>query len=241
MSATFSVKVSDYEGPLDLILALIEERKLLISDVSISAIADAFLAYVSEHGGFPVSEAAHFVAVAATLLLLKSRSLLPVLMLTSEEEGDIKDLEQRLKLLSIIKTVAQSLSALKGRLYFGSGVRSVEPIFVPPPDMTLQSLAAAANSAIVSAPRPQIRDEVEVRKVLSLDEMIERLTARIQSALTMSFRDFSQGASDPREIVVGFLAMLELVKRGFAEVRQQQHFDEITIEYAGAAGTPRYE
>jgi segregation and condensation protein A len=71
--------------------------------------------------------------------------------------------------------------------------------------------------------------------------MIERLTERVQRAISLSFSDFTRGATSPQDIVVGFLAMLELVKRGFANVSQGEHFDEITIEYTGTVSAPRYE
>jgi segregation and condensation protein A len=241
MSGSFSIKAGEYEGPLDLLLNLVEDRKMLVSDVSLTDVADSFLQYISTHGAFPVAEAAHFVVVASTLLLLKSRSLLPVLTLSDEEEGGIVDLELRLKLLQIIRVAARALSAGSSRMFFGDGVRVTDPLFVPPPDLSQLSLLAAAKSALAQAPKPVDRDEVAVKSVVSLDEMIERLTDRVQRAITMTFRDFSAHAVDPREVVVGFLAMLEIVKRGFATVTQDTQFAEITIEYAGNTNTPRYD
>lgn len=240
MSTAFSVKTESFEGPLDLLLNLIEERKMLVSDVSLSHVADAFLSYVADKETFPVGEAAQFVVVASTLLLIKSRALLPVLTLSDEEELDVHDLEKRLKLLQIMRDAAKRFAVSIGRIFIGTGIRVDDPLFTPPSDMTPDSLHQAAIAALQNVPKKKIVDEVEVKKVVSLDEMIERLTARVQTAITMSFKDFAGGATDPREIVVGFLAMLELVKRGFAHVSQDAHFEDITIEYAGSAGTPRY-
>ncbi len=237
----FSVKAGEFEGPLDLLLALVEERKMLVSDVSLSSVADAFLDFITKSATFPMREAAQFIVVAATLLLIKSRALLPVLSLTDEEEGDIKDLELRLKLLQIMRTAARTLGSIKSRLFIGEGSVIAQPLFVPPPDLSAASLPAAARATLTNKPKKKFIDEVPIETVVSLDEMIERLTARVQKAISMTFRDFSGNASDPREVVVGFLAVLELVKRGFANVTQSAHFDEITIEYAGGAGTPRYE
>lgn len=240
MGNAFTVKSGDFEGPLDLLLNLVEERKMLVSDVSLAQVADGFLGYLANAGSFPIGEASQFVVVASTLLLIKSRSLLPVLTLTDEEESDVADLETRLKLLQIIRAAAKNITSA-GRMFFGDGVRAVDPLFVPPPDVSVSALREAARSVLQAAPTTLVRDEVEVKSVVSLDEMIERLTARVQKAISMSFKDFSGGATDPREVVVGFLAILELVKRGFAHVSQDNHFDDIKIEYAGAAGTPKYE
>jgi segregation and condensation protein A len=81
-----SVKTSVYEGPLDLLLELIEKRKLLINDISLAAVAEEYISKVNGMDELPVGETAEFVALAATLLLIKSRSLLPSLELSGEEE-----------------------------------------------------------------------------------------------------------------------------------------------------------
>jgi len=241
MQAPFSVKTAQFEGPLDLLLTLIEERKMLVSDVSLAQVADDFLNYVSTHDAFPLAGTAHFLVVASTLLLLKSRALLPVLTLTDDEEGDIKDLELRLALLKVLRDAAQRVQELKLRSYITDGVPVTDPIFVVPRDLTPDSLFAAARSVIQSVPKTFVRDEVDVPAVVSLDVMIERLTERVQRAITMTFKEFTGDSKSAHEVVVGFLALLELVKRGFAEVNQDAHFREITIEYAGTLEAPRYE
>ncbi len=237
----FSVKTDTFEGPLDLLLTLIEERKMLISDVSLSTVAEGFLAYIESQDSFPVADAAQFLVIASTLLLLKSRALLPVLTLTDEEEEDVHDLEKRLALLKIVRDNAKLIAVLRGRREIADGIEVKDPIFVAPPDMTLAALRAAADSVILGAPKPFVREEVEVAVVVSLDQMIERLTERVQRAIRLSFKDFTNGSTNAHEVVVGFLAMLELVKRGFANVEQTAHFEEITIEYAGGLDVPRYE
>jgi segregation and condensation protein A len=241
MTAVFSVKTPTFEGPLDLLLNLIEDRKMLISDVSLSEVADTFLAYLSNQTEFPLHDTAQFIVVAATLLLIKSRALLPVLTLTDDEEGDIVDLERRLALLKIMRDAAKALAVSRARMYFAEGARVKDPIFVPPPDLATTSLHSAMRDVLNNAPKFVKRDEVVVDAVVSLDEMIDRLTVRVQKAIALTFSQFTEGATNPRDIVVGFLAMLELVKRGFANVNQNEQFDEITIEYAGSSGTPRYD
>src|SRR6185437_17165579 len=103
------VKTSVYEGPLELLLELIEKRKLLINDISLAAVTDEYIARVNAATDHPVGETAEFVALAATLLLIKSRSLLPTLELSSDESRDIKELEYRLALYQIIKEGTRSL------------------------------------------------------------------------------------------------------------------------------------
>lgn len=239
MNDGFAVKVRDFEGPLDLLLSLIEDRKMLISDVSLASVSDEFIKYIESRGGFPMNEAAQFVVVSATLLLLKSRALLPVLSLTDEEEGDIKDLEYRLKLYQVIREATRNFRG-NGRMFFGSGARITDPIFMPSKDLTLDNVNDAVNRVLVNAPRIEKRREISVKAVMSLEEMMERLEERIQKALSMSFKDFAGGV-DKREIVVGFLAMLELTKRGLLLVSQERTFGDITMDYSGTVSAPKYD
>lgn len=242
VTGAFTVKINDFEGPLDLLLSFIEERKLLVNDVSLSNVADDFLAYLKNQETFPLGQAAHFVLVAATLLLLKSRSLLPMLLLTNEEEGDIKDLEFRLKLLQVFRGVAKSIgNGIGSPMFFGYGAKIIEPIFSPSNDLSIQNLIEAAHRTLHNAPQNTFTPEVSVRKIISLEDMINRLAERVQKAINLSFKEFAgEGKADKRELVVGFLAMLELVKRGIVAVSQESSFDDIKMNYQGTAQAPKF-
>jgi segregation and condensation protein A len=127
-------------------------------------------------------------------------------------------------------------------MFFGEGVHAAEPIFVPPKDLSLASLQEAAARALQNAPKPAVpRDEVLVQTVMSLEDMMGRLSERIATAMQMTFRDFTGAGADKRELVVSFLAMLELVKRGLLLVDQNDRFGEITMNYNGEAAVPRFE
>lgn len=241
MSTAFSVKVLDFEGPLELLLNLIEDRKMLISDVSITSVADDFLKFIQGQNTFPLGQAAHFVYVSATLLLLKSRSLLPVLSLTDEEEGDVKDLQFRLTVLQAVRAASRLFPNGVARMFFGSGAKVEDPVFMPSKDLSLVSIQDAINRVLANAPRETKLAEVNISSVVSLEEMIDRLSERIQKAMHMTFSTFAGSATDKREVVVGFLAMLELVKRGMLLVEQERDFAEIRMNYAGTLGAPRYE
>ncbi|MEK7613897.1 MAG: ScpA family protein [Patescibacteria group bacterium] len=239
--APFTVSIGEVVGPLDLILTLIEERKMLVSDVSLSKIADDFIQFVKSRDTFPSGEAAHFILVAATLLLIKSRSLLPVLSLTNEEEGDIHDLEKRLALYKIFRDASRVLGTLKERMYFGGLKRDTTPVFSPGSDMNTESLFRAANDVLMRSPKIEKKKEISVKTVISLEDMMNRLSHRIERALSVTFKDFVGTPEDKREIVVGFLAVLELVKRGLLLVDQEKHYSDITINYAGNTAPPRYD
>ena len=240
-SGQFQVTVGDFEGPLDLLLTLIEERKMLISDVSLSKVADNFIAFIKTQDRFPAGQAAHFILVAATLLLIKSRSLLPVLTLSDDEEEDIHDLEKRLALYKIFRDAGRALGAMRQRLFFGGLKRDTAPVFAPAPDMTLEALHHALSEALMRSPTIEKKKEVSVKGAISLEDMMTRLASRIERALSVTFKDFVGSPEDKREIVVGFLAVLELVKRGMLLADQGEHFTDISLSYAGAAKPPRYD
>ncbi len=241
MATAFTVSVGMFQGPLDLLLTMIEERKMLVNDVSLAGVADDFITFVKNQPSFPAGEAAQFILTAATLLLIKSRSLLPVLSLTGEEEESIHDLEKRLALLKIMRDAARGLAGLTTRLYFGGLRRDTTPVFSPASDMTAVRLREAVANALSSAPTPELKKEVSVASAITLEEMMGRLSERIERALSVTFTDFVGTPEDKREIVVGFLAMLELVKRGMVLVEQDAHFSDITIHYSGKGDAPRYD
>ncbi len=240
-SGQFQVNMGEFSGPLDLLLTLIEERKMLVSDVSLSKVADDFVAFVKSHDSFPAGQAAHFILIAATLLLLKSRSLLPVLSLTEEEEENISDLEKRLSLYKIFRNAGRTLGQLDRRLFFGGLKRDISPLFSPSPDLGVESIQEAITAVLMRAPQQEKKREVSIKSVISLDEMMGNLASRLEQALSTTFKDFVGSPEDTREIVVGFLAVLELVKRGTLLVEQEGRFSDITLHYAGAPRAPRYD
>ena len=238
----FTVKHEKFEGPLEVLLNLIEARKLHVGDIALAAVADDFIAYAKQFEEFPIAEGASFILVASTLLLIKSKSLLPALELTEEEKTDISELEARLALYQKVRGYAGKLRALFGKqMLFPIAARPRAPLFMPDARTTLAGLAGALQNILMNLPRAAVLPNAVVEKVLSLDEVITRLTSRIQGALRLGFRDFAHiGAKAKKEIIVSFLAMLELVRRGAIRVTQENHFDDILME-TEQVGVPKYQ
>lgn len=233
-----SVKTPVYEGPLEVLLELIEKRKLLINDISLAAVTDEYIARINGMSALPVGETAEFISLAATLLLIKSRSLLPSLDLSDEESRDIKELEYRLALYQIIKDASRSLGALELPMLYEGRPQELSPLYVPDPSATAASLRAAAQTLIDGFPTTLALPQVQVKKIISLEEMIDSMAARISQAFKMSFKEFT-GTKERGEIIVGFLALLELVKQGILKAEQETHFGDITLE-SDAVSTPSY-
>jgi len=264
MDSDFKVKVGQFEGPLDVLLELIEKRRLHISEVTLSKVADEFIEYTktlevvstkataSQKKKKYVADLADFILIASTLLLIKSKSLLPNLTLTEEEQGSIEDLENRLLTYKKYKELAANLGKMFGNfLYFAKERRRDKIIFSPTPEINLESLKNALQEVIKNVPQKiEELPKVAIDKIISLEEMIGRLSERIKTSLKTSFSDFAQASSDKRgfsgtnrnervNIIVSFLAMLELVKQGIVRVEQEKHFDDIKIEGENA-GVPSY-
>jgi len=179
-----------------------------------------------------------FIALAATLLLIKSRSLLPSLDLSDDESRDIKELEYRLALYKLIKEASHGLGRLNLPVLYEGRPQELEPLYIPDPSVTATSLRGAAQTLIDGFPATLVLPKVEVKKIISLEEMINTMAARISQAFKMSFREFS-GKKERGEIIVSFLALLELVKQGILKAEQEAHFGDITLE-SDSVSTPNY-
>jgi segregation and condensation protein A len=240
----FQIKTEVFEGPLELLLNLIEKRKLLINDISLSKVTDDFINHVKgmTEQNMPMSETAHFILIASTLLLIKSKSLLPSLSLTEDEQSDIQDLERRLTLYAKIKEASVHVKRMFGAqpMFASCGPRKMVTVFAPSKEITLATMCSSIRDALKRIPVKEKLAEVIVKKVISLEEMIGTLSERIAKNISMSFREFSSmGKAEKVDVIVGFLAMLELVKQGMLHVKQEKDFDDILMETKDV-GIPRY-
>ncbi len=232
----YAVKTSRFEGPMDLLLDLIEKRKLSISDVSLAQITDQYLEYLKKFQSFPMEEVIFFIVIASTLMLIKSRSLMPSMELTNEEEQNIEELEERLKIYKRFRELSLRIKELYGKqmLFNREGFKGVSLGFIEPANLDLDKIYKTLKATIDRLPVKECLAEAEVKKVISLEDKIQELTERIQQSLEMSFLEFSNSSSGEKEekkleVIISFLAMLELVKQGVIMVKQAKLFDSINI------------
>ena len=241
---TYKIKTASFEGPFGLLLNLIEKRKLFINDVSLAQVTEDYLSYINKLGGLHPAEISSFILVASTLLLIKSKSLLPNLSLTLEEEGDIRNLEERLRLYELFTKLSVKIKNNFGqRIIFTPLERKNDLrawghttlVFLPDDQITKDSMMTFARNALGAMPKKVFLPKVEIRQVVSIEEMIDKLTERIKKTLKINFKDFSgNGRGITREekiiVIIGFLAMLELVRQGIIEAMQENNSDDIIIE-----------
>lgn len=237
---SFLVKQEQFEGPLDVLLSLIEKRKLLINEISLAKIADDYIEHIKKLEQFPIADSAHFILIASTLLLIKSKSLLPGLQLSEEEAGSIEDLETRLKIYKRMKELSVEVKSRFGKdIMFAPTPRPRAPFFSPHESITLPNLLASMIALLKHLPKAEKLARTVVAKVISLEEMIENLAQRVTLSLQMSFKEFNRGANNKVHVIVSFLAMLELVKQGIIHVTQENHKDDIMME-TKTVSTPSY-
>lgn len=240
---TYQIRTEAYEGPFDLLLSLIEKRKLLINDIALSEVTDDYLKHLETKNKLPVAETAQFVLVGSTLLLIKSKSLLPVLSLTNEEHDSIVDLELRLKIYDKYKTIAKGLLEMYGKkeLHTRQKIKRRNVEFSPDDTMTVPILTESIIDVVKSLPVFKISlPKTVVEKVVSLEDMMDRLSQRINSSMHISFRQFSSDVpGNKMNVIVSFLAMLELVRQGVVRVEQESKFSDIHMR-SDIVRLPRY-
>lgn len=236
----FHIKTEAYEGPFELILDLIEKRQLSINELSLAQVTDDYIQHVRGHGTFPMEDAAQFIGVAATLLLIKSKSLIPELELTGDEEEDMDDLKRRLAEYERVREMMRELSRIFGkRVMISAGERVPEVVFSPARDLTLAKIESALADALTALEKEEQLPEARVRPMVTIEEMMDTLLTRVQKAMTMSFKEFAAGSTEKVEVIVSFLALLELVKEGAVEAAQQGSFSDIKITNTSAS-VPHY-
>tara|TARA_A100001015_G_scaffold49053_2_gene54186 strand:+ start:10258 stop:10980 length:723 start_codon:yes stop_codon:yes gene_type:complete len=239
MASVFTLEVGEFKGPLELLLDLIEHRKLEVSDISLSKVADEYVEYIEDRSQIPLSETAQFVVIASTLLLIKSKSLLPSIELTNDEEEDIRDLEDRLKLYAHARHAAKLLRRRWGKsAYLPKNPQKSEIIFAPAHDITKSNTFGVLQNLIETIPTFTQAPTAHIAREIKLEDVIDSLTTRMQSAFTDSFKNLTSKA-DKVGSIVHFLALLELIKRGTLKAQQRENFSDITMNHE-EVGTPHY-
>ncbi|NCB21089.1 MAG: hypothetical protein EOM88_04185 [Clostridia bacterium] len=240
--SSYKIKTQTFEGPLDLLLNLIEERKFFVNEISLADVTNDYIEYIKSLGDQPkekqIQDVSYFVLIASTLILIKSKSLLPNLSLTEDEKEDISDLEKRLKIYQIFKSAGIEINKIFGKNIIFTPVERVwsDPVFSPDPLITPENLLISVKNAIANAPKKEEDlPEIEVKKIINIEEVINNITERIKNAVQLSFKDLTKGdGTRPKEeartqVIISFLAMLELVREGVIGVIQNSSFGDIEI------------
>lgn len=233
------LNLEKFQGPLGILLRLIEQEELDITEIALAKIADEFLAYVETSDNIGPEEMADFLVMAARLLYIKSKALLPYLV-SAEEEEEITELENQLRMYKEFVEASAKIAELVGakKFLFSPVIlnknfrrpKKEKPSFVAPAGL---SLALIHDRFVELLERLQSKeeklDEKKLEPKISIDERIIYIREMLTKKLRFSFSKFLQNASSRTEVIVSFLAVLELAKQRELFFEQEELFSEIHV------------
>ena len=226
----YQFRLPSFEGPLDVLLRLIERDQLAISEISLLAVFDQFLAHLDTLESDAPDAIAEFVMVAGRLSVLKSRALLPRPAKALEEPDEI-DLVRQLEEYRAVKAAAELLAVRQrtGSGAFGRGEAvacpTAEPTrFAPQPP---SALAEAVGRWLTRVPaKPAL---LPPHRIISLREMISRITSALEREARVSFGRIRATCAGPQDTAVAFLAILTLMRRQAVIATQTELFGPIEL------------
>lgn len=234
---SIQIRLENFAGPLDLLLHLIKTNEMDIYDIQMVAITEQYLGVIEQMKQLDLDVAGEFLLMAATLIHIKSRMLLPISVEVDEDEGEDPraELVRRLLEYQRYKDAADSLAQmpLLGRDIFVGHITAAEIVDADADDevsVGVYQLAEAFHRLLKDVPE-EIFHEV-VREQLSVAEHIQIILERMSTHRRMSFRDIFSQQPSRQELVVTFLATLELVKMKMLKVEQAGEFGEIWLSLA---------
>ncbi|MFA6526692.1 MAG: segregation/condensation protein A [Candidatus Buchananbacteria bacterium] len=228
----YQIKLEQFSGPLDLLLSLIQEQQLDISQVSLAKVTDQYLAYLDEHKDLPAHDLADFLTVATKLLVIKSKTLLP--QLADDEEDSAEQFEAQLRMYKEYLEASKKIEAIlaENNYTFTRERLPVDfrPKFSPPPKLAVSDLTSVFEEIIKRIEYITQLPEKIMQRIVSLKEMVGDIRSALLKAQKISFRDVLAKAKNKSDAVVCFMALLELIRSGEAAVNQKGIFDEIEVE-----------
>src|SRR6202142_1985662 len=230
----YTVHTPVYDGPLDLLLDLIQRAELDITTVSLAMVTDQYLVYIHSLEQARADEISAFLVIAAKLLQIKSEALLPRPPVHEPGEENIaEDLVRQLKLYKRFKEIGGWLMERQEQ-----GLRTYLRVAPPPKvepkldlsGLTLSALVAAAESAFAKGKEKEPLASVVAAPKITIRQKIDLISKTLREIQHTSFRGLLGDSASGLEIVVTFLALLELVKRYRVESRQDGLFNDIEID-----------
>ncbi len=242
---TFSQQVSNYtittpvyEGPLDLLLQLIERAELDITKLALAQVTDQYLEHIRNLPDLAADEVSAFLVIAARLVQIKSEALLPRPPLREPGEEDPGDaLARQLIIYKRFREIAGILSQREE-----AGLRTYLRVAPPPrleggldlSGITIEDIAAAAQEIYTDLSRADALNAVVPPARVTIREKISLITDYLRHRKNVSFRSLLDNDSSRLEVVVTFLALLELIKRHLVRVSQDGLFGDIALEVSEA-------
>ncbi len=231
-----NIKLEQFEGPLALLVKLIDKAELDITQVSLAKIADQYIAQLrAMTTKINPEEMADFLVVASRLLLIKAKALLPYLL--PEEEQAIEDFEQQLRMYKEFLEASKKIEKMVAGKHFmferefnRKALVANLGIFSPPTNLKL-SMMSEIYMELISHIKPLIEkmEEGTVEMVINIEEKIRFIEETVIGKIRSRFSEIIKKAHSKVEVIVSFLAMLELMKQRTISADQAELFSEIEI------------
>lgn len=227
----YELKLEQFSGPIEKLLELIEGEKMAITELSLAKITADFLEYTRKIEKVEPRLVSDFIVIAAQLMLIKSKELLPGMELTREEEQDADELKYRLQkyaefkpAIALFKNFIANQKVSISRPYLANKT----PIFYPPEDLDIKSLESALKNIFESFKQFSLETETIEESLIKLEEKIEEIVKKMESGI----KNFSEIAKEKSrtEIIVLFLALLHLLRDQIIKVEQEGGFSDIIIK-----------
>jgi len=235
----YKVKLEQFQGPLDLLLQLTEEKKLDITEISLAKVTDQYLTYLRNSKVISLDDLADFLIIASRLILIKSRMLLPTLELSKEEEQDIEALKRQLEEYKKFKNLAKKLEeiakdkniAYSREKYFSSFIKNREfNVFYPPGNIGLEDLKKAFEKIMKEVALLEKKlPEKSLQLKISIEEKIKKIQKELSTKTQIVFQNIGKKNDSRIDIIINFLALLELIKQNLVKGKQNKPFEEIII------------
>ncbi len=229
------IKIDKFRGPLGLLLQIIENEELDITEVSLARIADQYVKYIRSSNDIDPDKMADFLVLAAKLLLIKSKALLPYLY--PEEEEEIEELEEQLRMYKEFIEATKQIEKMIGKkkFMFAREFNRKEVLtnintFSPPKNLKKNDLKELLEDLIIRVkPADEELEKGKIEDKINIEDKIRSIHNMLLNRIKVSFSSILSGSKNKTEIIVNFLAMLELVKQRDAVVEQGELFGEIEV------------
>lgn len=236
----YQLRLPAFEGPFDVLLRLIERSQLAITDISLVAVTDQFLARIAEMDEAPPSLVAEFTTVGSRLVVLKSRSLLPRPPATSNDEDSTSDLARELIEYRAVKAATLELARrdLAGQGAFGRAQNAVGASEIDAtPKLTRHEPIALARAlrrrlSVATSPKTLLNR----KPIVTIRQMAQRWLDLVRGEADVTFHRFSARCESASELRTAFLAMLVLIRRRMIDAEQHEPFGAIHVRLADPVG-----
>lgn len=226
------IKLQQFEGPLDLLLSLIEQQQLDITQISLAQVTEQFLSYVKELEKIDATQLADYLGIAAKLLVIKSKAILPSLEVETPEEEQEEDLATKLLRYKQFKEAAKYFKQLDARglqSFTRTRVFSERINFWPDPAVDASILRQHIAKVLDSLRELDNLPKAKIREAISIQEKIEALQKLLSGQIETKLSELIGSAKNKEEVIITFLALLELIKQRMFKVSQSDLFSEVTI------------